>query len=190
MSITRHHTGRWMFQFDRRIAGRRTRANRLLPAGWTRAQAIAFDQRESARLYEIATGGAKPEHLISDAVLAYLTQHAPTLKNRRDIEGALAILHPYYDGRPLSHLAAVATEYAKVKDVAPGTIRNRLAYLRAACRWAWKHADMGDHDPAERMVLPKVNNARHVYLTRAQAVQVFRHMGLSYARDAALKSSV
>jgi integrase len=69
--------------------------------------------------------------------------------------------------------------------VMPATVRNRLAYLRAACRWAWKHHSMGEHDPAERMVLPKVKNARHVYLSRAEMLRVARAMGLSWSRDAA-----
>jgi integrase len=192
MPITRHHTGRWLFQFDRVIPGAgRQRANRLLPKGWTRAQAQAYDQRETARLYELATGGDRPEPLIEDAVLLYLEQHAPTLKNRIDIEGALAILLPHFEGKRMSALPDVAREYAKDArgedgdPIQPATVRNRLAYLRAACRWAWKHHSMGEHDPAERMVLPKVKNARHVYLTRAQALPVFRAMGLSWSRDAA-----
>jgi integrase len=186
MPITRHHTGRWLFQFDRVIPGAgRQRANRLLPQGWTRAQAQAYDQRETARLYELATGGERPEPLIEDAVLLYLQQHAPTLKNCHDIEGALAILLPHFAGKKLSALPDVARDYAKGADVKPATVRNRLAYLRAACRWAWKHHGLGEHDPAERMVLPKVKNARHVYLTREQAVRVFRRMGLRWSRDAA-----
>lgn len=192
MSITRHHSGRWLYQFDRIITGRRTRANRLLPPGWTRAQAQAFDQRESARLFDLATGGNRPEPLIEDAVLIYLQRHAPTLKNRADLEGALALLLPAYAGRPLSELPDVAQAYARQargedgQPLKPGTIRNRLAYLRAACRWAWKHEkDFCEHDPAERMVLPRVNNARHVYLRREQAIRVFRAMGLGWARDAA-----
>jgi integrase len=185
MPITRHHSGRWLFQFDRVIAGVRQRANRVLPQGWTRAQAQAYDQRETARLYDLATGGDRAEPLIEDAVLIYLEHHAPTLKNRHDLEGALAILLPHYEGKPLSKLPDVAREYAKDADVSPGTVRNRLAYLRAACRWAWKHHGLGEHDPAERMVLPRVNNARHVYLSREQAVSVFRKMGLSWSRDAA-----
>jgi hypothetical protein len=77
MPITRHHTGRWLFQFDRVIPGAgRQRANRLLPQGWSRAQAQAYDQRETARLYELATGGKQPERLIEDAVLVYLEDHA------------------------------------------------------------------------------------------------------------------
>lgn len=119
-------------------------------------------------------------------MLAYLTRHAPSLKNFSDIEASLGILLPFYAGKPLSGLAEVAKDYmAQAGDLAPATVKNRLAYLRAACRWAWKHEGMGEHDPAERMVLPKVKNARHVYLTREQAVRVFRRMGLSWSRDAA-----
>lgn len=193
MPITRHHSGRWLFQFDRVIPGAgRQRANRLLPKGWTRAQAQAYDQRETARLYELATGGSKPERLIEEAVLLYLREHAPTLKNRTDLEGALALLMPFYAGLPLSALPDVAREYAKEargeddQPLKPGTVKNRLAYLRAACRWAWKNVkDFCEHDPAEKMVLPKVRNERHVYLTRGQAVRVFRRMGLGWSRDAA-----
>lgn len=186
MPITRHHTGRWLYQFDRVIPGAgRQRANRVLPEGWTRAQAQAYDQRETARLYDLATGGQRQDHLIEDAVLAYLEEHAPRLKNQRDLVGALALIQPFYEGKTMGQLAEVATEYSKKAEVMPATVRNRLAYLRAACRWAWKHKGMGAHDPAERMILPKVNNARHVYLSRAQAIQVFRLLGLSWARDAA-----
>lgn len=185
MPITRHHSGAWLYQFDRVIAGRRVRANRVLPKGWTRAQAQAYDQRETARLYEVATGGEQREPLIDDAVLLYLTEHAPTLKNFRDLEGALALLMPFYAGKPFSALPDIARDYPPKSGVKVATAKNRLAYLRAACRWAWKTHGMGQHDPAERMVLPKVKNARHVYLTRAQALPVFRAMGLSWARDAA-----
>jgi integrase len=185
MPITRHHSGRWLYQFDRVIAGSRQRANRLLPQGWTRTQAQAFDQRETARLYELATGGDKPEPLIEDAVLLYLTKHAPSLKNVHDIEGALAILLPEYAGKGFSALPQIARDYPGKCGVKPATAKNRLAYLRAACRWAWKTQEMGEHDPAEKMVLPKVKNARHVYLTRAEMLKVAREMGPSWSRDAA-----
>jgi integrase len=189
MPITRHHSGAPLFQFDRVIAGQRIRANRVLPKGWTRAQAQAYDQRETARLYELATGGEQSEPLIDDAVLVYLTDHAPSLKNRKDIEGALAILQPEYSGKPFSALPEIAQEYPKKaakEGLKPATAKNRLAYLRAAVRWAWKNRKgYGKHDPAERMVLPKVKNARHVYLSRAQAVAVFRALGRSWSRDAA-----
>lgn len=186
MPITRHHTGRWLFQFDRVIPGSgRQRANRVLPKGWTKAQAQAYDQRETSRLYDVATGGDQPAPLIEDAVLVYLEDHAKDLKNHDDLVGAFDILHPFYVGKTMDQLPDVASAYIKKAKVSAATVRNRLAYLRAACRWAWKHKKMGAHDPAERMVLPKVSNARHIYLTRAQAVPVFRSMGLRWSRDAA-----
>lgn len=185
MPITRHHSGRWLYQFDREIPGAgRKRANKLLPKGWTRAQAEAFDLAETARRYAIETGVQREQRLIEDSVLAYLKHRAPHLKNRQDIEGALLHLHPYIVGRPLSELADAAREYIRdAADLKPGTVRNRLAYLRAACRWAWKHHGMGEHDPAERMVLPAVKNARHVYLSRSQMLAIARTMGLSWSRD-------
>ncbi len=186
MPITRHHTGRWLFQFDRVIPGAgRQRANRLLPKGWTRAEANAYDQKEVARLYALATGVQQRKHLIEDAVLVYLEEHGVHLKNYHGMVGNLDILHRFYAGKLMEQLPEVAAEYIKKADVSAATVRNRLAYLRAACRWAWKNKKMGDRDPAERMVMPTVNNARHVYLTREQAVMVFRKMGLSWSRDAA-----
>jgi len=86
----------------------------------------------------------------------------------------------------MDQLPEVATAFQKAaKGLSAGTIHNRLAYLRAACRWAWKKHSMGEHDPAERMILPKVKNARHVYLSRAEMLRVARAMGLSWSRDAA-----
>lgn len=197
MPITRHHSGCWLFQFDRVIAGTRQRANKVLPKGTTRAQADEYDRRESARLWEVATGGKPDEPMIDDAVLVYLEDHAPDgkhpLKNHAGIEGALFLMHAFYCGRPVTDLGKIVDEYlkdakpidGKRKVLARGTIRNRLAYLRAACRYAWKKGGKKGPNPAQLMDLPTVKNARHVYLTREQAVKVFRKMGLSWSRDAA-----
>jgi integrase len=193
MPITRHHSGRWYFQFDRIVAGRRVRSNKLLPKGWTRAKAQEWEQRETARLWDVATGAEPGSPLIEDAVLAYLQEHATTLKNQKDLEGALALIQPFYAGKTFAELPEVADAYRKgakaEKEGAtlkPATVKNRLAYLRAACRWAWENKKgFGQHDPAERMVLPTVKNARHVYLSRTEALRVFRAMGYGWSRDAA-----
>lgn len=106
-------------------------------------------------------------------MLLYLRHHAPSLKSFKNIEGELAACLPAYEGKPFSVLPEIAAKY-RPKGLAPATVRNRLAYIRAACRYGWKQHSMGEHDPAERMVLPKVNNARHVYLTREQFLKVCR----------------
>jgi integrase len=178
MPITRHHSGQWLYQFDRVIAGNRTRANRVLPPGWSKKQADEFDRLETARLFALATGVTKSQPLIEDAVLLYLQQHAPTLKNQVDLTGALELCLPWYTGKPMSQLADVAKDYIKdnLKILSPGTIRNRMAYLRAACRWAWKKHGMGEHDPAERMILPKPGKPRQLYFDRKAMLQIARTM--------------
>lgn len=177
MPITRHKSGAYLFQFDRRIPGAgRQRANRVLPKAWTKAQALEFDRVECARLYAIATGVTKPEPLIEEAVLLYLEQHAPLLKNFKDLQGALALCQDYYIGKPISALPDIARKYATdhVGKLSPSTVRNRMAYLRAACRWAWKKHSIGEHDPAERMVLPKGGKPRLVYFDRAAMLRISR----------------
>ena len=56
--------------------------------------------------------------------------------------------------------------------------------LRAACRYAWKTHGWGEHEPAARLVLPPVNNARHVYLSREQMLAICCHVAHRQARAA------
>lgn len=165
-------TGCWTFDFDRRIDGQRIRRRQLLPAGWTRTQADAFDRKESAALYALATGIAKPRHTIDQAVARYLRDRAPELKHGANVRRELAWMLDWYTGRQLEQLPAVCAEYAQDQHgaLAPATIKNRISYLRAACRWAWKRHQMGESDPGARVVSPTVRNARDTTISRAQMV--------------------
>lgn len=179
---------RWRYEFSRIVDGRRRRATKLLPAAWTRAQAEAYARERDAHLYAVATGALKPQPLISEAVRLYLIEHAPGLKNRTLLERDLALVLPAYQGRTMDELAAVAREYARAHALTlkPATVRLRMAYLRAACRWAWKTHGLGDHDPAERMTLPPVRNERHRYATRKEVLTVARAIAHRDARAVAL----
>ncbi len=74
-----------MFDFDKYIEGGRVRKRQLLPAGWTRAQADAYDRKESAALYAIATGIAKPRHTIDQAVDRFTRDRIPELKHGANV---------------------------------------------------------------------------------------------------------
>jgi len=182
MSIFRDKArGRFVFEFSRRIEGRRVRAQKLLPRAWNQAQADAFDRKESARLYALATSVGGAEYSIDDAVNTYVTERLPQLKHGKGTARDLALMLPYFEGRPLSALADVCTAYRKkalkedgVTPLAPATIKNRIRYLTAACRYAWKMHGMGEHDPAARVTVPEVRNARTVFLTRAQVLTLAR----------------
>jgi integrase len=191
MSIFRDKArGRFVFEFSRRIEGRRVRAQKLLPRAWNQAQADAFDRKESARLYALATSVGGAEYLIEDAVNVYVKERVPELKHGLGTARDLALMFWAYEGRPLSALADVCAAYrksakreqteaeieAKVppKPLAPATIKNRIRYLTAACRYAWKMHGMGEHDPAARVTVPEVRNARTVFLTRKEVLTLAR----------------
>lgn len=156
---------RWRFTFNRVINGARHRATKLLPASWSRTKAEAYDRAETSRLYAVATGLERPEPLIGKAVELYLDHRVPKLRDGRGIAQELAMLVTYIDGRPMSQLADVSREYAQENaELSPATIRNRLAYLRAACRYAWRKHKLTPHDPTGQMELPSVDNTRDVRL--------------------------
>lgn len=184
MSIYRDtRTGRWCFDFDRYIGGQRVRRRQLLPTGWTRAQADAFDRKEGAALYALAAGIAKPRHLIDQAVARYVRERLPGLKAGANTERELEATRDWWTGRSMDELATVCAEYAQDQHgaLAPATIANRIAYLRAACRWAWKRHGWGDVDPGARVVQPTVRNARDITITREQMVglaRACRHRGV------------
>ena len=133
---------RWRYQFDRVIAGQRHRASRLLPAGWSQAQADAFDRQESGRLYAVASGIERADPLIDTAVAHYLRdkQH---LKSWRGAAEHLAAIAWAYTGRPMADLPQVARDVAENRVIAavdggraehvisPTTVRNRLALLNS-----------------------------------------------------------
>lgn len=173
--------GCWVFEFDRRIGGRRVRAQKDLPRSWNQAQADAYDRKESARLYAVAQGVGGHHHLIDDAVALYLKHRVPELKHGHDYAAELALLLPFYEGRPMSALPDVCKAYrlnaerhiAKRKGrLSPATVMNRIRYLTAACRYAWKHHGMGDRDPAAGVTVPQVRNASQVYLDRRQMLML------------------
>lgn len=163
--------GCWRFEFDRVIPGAgRIRTRKRLPKAWTRAQADAFDRSESARLYGIASGSERPAAGIEDAVGLYLAERVPTLKHGKRTAQELALVYWAYRGKSLTQLPDVCTQIrtAWAGQLAPATIRNRIRYLTAACRWAFKHHHLCDHDPAERVIVPAVDNERQVYIGRAE----------------------
>lgn len=171
---------RFVYEFSRRIQGRRVRARKLLPRGWSQAKADAFDRAESARLYAIASGVQSRDPLIDEAVVLYLRDKTG-LKSYKATAEHLAAIAWAYAGRPMSELPEVAREVTQARDsaregrtVAMGTIRGRLAVLKAACRWAWKRHALTPDDPTSRMQLPVVRNERHVYVQRAGMLKAAR----------------
>jgi integrase len=154
---------RWRFSFNRIVKGQRSRATKLLPKGWSRAQAEKYDREETSRLYAVAAGLERPEPTIGQAVALYLAHRVPKLRNGKKVTRDLAFLVDYIDGRPISQVADAAREYMQDNpELAEGTLHNRLAYLKSACRYAWKKHKLTEFDPTGHMEIPHPNNERQV----------------------------
>ncbi len=184
MSITKDKkTGRFDFDFDRIVGAERVRARKRLPKGWNQSQADAYDRQESARLYALVVGIEKQHYTIENAVEKYVTERVPSLKHGKDYMHALALMFPFYEGKPLSALADVCKAYQlrvlreDGTKLAPATIKNRIRYLTAACQYGWKHHNMGEVDPAARVTVPTVRNERSVYIDRADMLRLCRACG-------------
>lgn len=179
-------TKRWRFFFDRTIGANRARSSKLLPKAWSHAQARAYNEREEARLYALATGIQRTEDrpLIAKAVQLYLDYRVPELRGGKKYAQDLAQLVDWIEGRALQDLPDVAREYrADNAELAPATLRNRLAYLKAACRYAYRRHELGDRDYTERMELPAVHNERHEYIEVPQFGRFLGHVKDREARD-------
>lgn len=95
------------------------------------------------------------------------------LKSIKTATEHLASIAWAYDGKQMSELGKVSAAVRKM-PWSPATIHQRLALVKAACRWGWKRHNLTDADPTSTMILPSVRNERHNYLTRQQMLQVCR----------------
>lgn len=184
MPIYRDKTrGCFVFEFDRRIEGQRVRTRKHLPKTWNKSQADAFDRQESAKLYALATRVERAEYSIEDAVDAYVKERLPLLKTGKNVAKELGLMFFAYQGRPITALPdackfyvakATRTNEKHEKPLSPASLRNRIRYLVAACRYGWKKHNMCQQDPAARVIIPAVKNERQEYISRQEMIRIVR----------------
>lgn len=103
--------------------------------------------------------------------MLYLTDKTGLKSYKTTSENIMAIAWAY-DGRRMSELVKVADAVIARDGWAPATKKNRLAILKAACRWGWRKHGLTQHDPTTRMQLPEVRNERHVYAGRREMLAI------------------
>lgn len=169
---------RWRWQFKANIDGHRHRLSKLLPGGWSEAQARRYDEQETARTYARLSTGKRVSTvpLIALAVKHYLDERVPELADGKNSAANLLHLLPHYKDKGCDQLGQVARDYAKKMrgKLAPATIKQRLATLRSAATYALKYHSIGTMEWIEQMPMPSVDNERKVYLRRAEVLQLCR----------------
>lgn len=168
----------WHWQFKATVDGRVHRFSKLLPRAWSEAQARRYDEQETARTYSSIAAGERRVStvpLIETAVALYLREVAAKNKDGKKAAQQLAALLPYYQGRGLDRLGEVSRTYiAAHPTLAPATVRQRLAYLKAAARHAQKHHALGSVEWISQITLPAVKNERAHFLSRADILKITR----------------
>ena len=171
--------GRYRFTFNRIVNGHRHRASRLLPKDWNRTRAEAYARKEEGRLYSLASGVEQQQFLIDDAVALYVKHKIPKQTSGHKAALHLAALLEYYEGRNIADLAIVAREAADADHGwSTGTIHNRLAYLKAACRYAWKKhwlpAKLMQHNPADLNSQKSLRILKKFFILQFSGTELFR----------------
>ena len=72
-------------------------------------------------------------------------------------------------------------------ELSPATVRLRIRYLTAACRWAFKEHHLCEHDPAARVTVPAVNNERQHYAGRLEMLLIAQQANLCHDTRALIR---
>lgn len=174
---------RYRFSFRRRIARKIVGASKILPPGTSKANADAYDRRETARLYALHSGLERDSPLIEDAVVAWMEEHAPNLSDGVKSGQTLELLYDFYAGKRFSELDDIAQSYRRANHarLSPATIRNRLAVLLSVLRWAWHEKKMGRDAPLPALRQRAPKNYRTTRATIDEIRQLLRHIELDEA---------
>lgn len=165
MSI-RKRGDRWQVRV--RVGGG-ARIERTLPAGATRADALAAEA--AIRRAQIdAAAGRPPRYLIDDVLRHWIETSAQRLRSwQNDLRYRVDVLRDYVAGRPLDHLPQVAEELKRAgqaRGLAAATVNRMLAILRRlgnlAEQLGWTREPLG-----RRIRLLPGERPRQVYLTVA-----------------------
>jgi len=184
-TITKSGRKRYRWTFNRIIKGERVRQTKLLPAGISSAEADGLARRWEAEIYAIANGERRATVTIGDCV----RKHVADRKDRwKDAEKRIRILQKWsaeyadqdaldlhdWSVRIVGYMRAQEDRYGVVKrPLTDASIRNVLAYLRAAIKYAHKIGVLAE-DQTARIEIPSVSNERHHYPQRREMLLIAR----------------
>ncbi len=135
--------------------------------------------------------------MIAEAILKYLTERVPHLKDGSNIKANLRRMMPWYHGKTLDQAGEVARTYARearrekkrrdpetgrmVDDPRPlssSALFQRIKDFRSALNYARETHRMGTIEWCKEVRPPPARDERHVYLTRRQVVLAARAVKL------------
>jgi integrase len=187
-TITKASRRRYRWTFERVIEDRRIRKAKLLPPGISAKQADELGRKWDAETYALHTGVTKSIVTIGDCVMAHVTDKGASWKDGRKRALILEKWKAEFSDQDANDLHAWSIRFvgymrarvdhrgAAKRALSDGAIRNVMAYLRAAIKYAHKIGRI-DVDQTARMVIPTVSNERHHYPQRREMLRIARACG-------------
>lgn len=184
-TITKAGRRRYRWFFKRVIQGHQIRKTKLLAAGVSAREADELGRKWDEETYAEHTGLRKPAVTIWDCVDLHLADKSRDWKDARKRIQILEKWRTEYEEQDASdlyewsknfvgYLRAQRDHEGRPKEaLTDGSIRNILAYIRAAIRYAHK-TRLIDINDTSRMVFPAVKNERHHYPQREEMVAIAR----------------
>lgn len=174
---------RWTFK--RVVEGEQVRKTKLLPAGISAKEADELARKWEAEIYALASGTKKAVVTIGECVSTHVADKSGDWKDatkRIQILEKWGSEYAHQDATDLHNWSKGFVGYLRAskdrsgrpkRPLTDGAIRNILAYIRAAIKYAHKVGRL-DIDQTSRMVIPPVNNERHHYPQRAEMLEIAR----------------
>ncbi|WP_250512650.1 site-specific integrase [Caballeronia sp. INDeC2] len=184
-TITKNGRKRYRWTFNRIIKGERIRQTKLLPHGVSSAEADGLARRWEAEIYAIANGERRATVTIGDCVRKHVADKKDGWK---DAVKRIRILQKWsaeyadqdaldlhdWSIRFVGYMRAAKDHRGMPKrPLTDASIRNTLAYLRAAIKYAHK-VGMLSEDQTARIAMPSVSNERHHYPQRREMLLIAR----------------
>lgn len=175
-TITKAGKKRLRWTFERIIGGQRIRKTKVFPVGTSQTDADKIAAKWEAEVYAIAEGAKKRQTTIGECVELHFRDQGAKWKDLEKRSKQLEKWRDHYDSRYTDDLHQWSIDFGRSladQGLTAATIRNVLAYIRAAVKYAYK-VGLIEEDQTKRLVIPKVNNERHIYPQRRDMLMLAR----------------
>jgi integrase len=182
-TITKNGRRRYRWTFERVIEGKRVRKTKVIPAGFSAADADKLGRQWDAEVYAVETGIKKPVVTIGECVRLHFQDEGTSWKDftiRSQVMEKYASEYEDQDALELYDWSVKFAGYMRAridrngnpkKPTGDKTISNTLGYIRAAIKYAHKKGKIA-HDETGKMVIPKFSNERHIYKGRREMLKI------------------
>lgn len=167
------------------------RHTRLAPAGATKEEAEAYEAQVKLGHWH-GELGKKQERTIDEAFTRWFNEELPKRRAQEKVishaKALASFLSKYHKDAKLTDAHLVARDYISRNErvESPATIYQRLSILRRIANLAYRQWDWLDQPVGTKIIMPRIKNERHVYITKEQMQTLVDLAPQQWLKDAIL----